>query len=505
MAQCDIGLTGAGVMGQNFALNIADHAFSVALHSRSPDKVVEFVRKPHPFPPGGGLEASRDLPHFVSLLSRPRKIILLVPAGKPTDDSIEALAPLLAPGDVLIDCGNAHWLDTARRETRLRERSIRFIGSGISGGAEGARFGPSLMPGGDREAYSLIEPIWNAVAAKVDPRTGREILGGAPGRPVDAREAEPCSAYIGPAGSGHFVKMVHNGIEYADMQLIAEAFHLLRSLAGIEPAHASDIFSRWNEGELDSYLVQITAEVLRQRDPRTGRPFVDAVLDAAGQKGTGKWTSVAALDMGVTAPTIAEAVFARCLSALKPERVEASRVLAGPRAEPAPSGVERDELVESIRHALYASKVAAYAQGFQLLASASSEWGWGLDLGRLAMIWRGGCIIRARLLQRIHDAFRTRRDLPNLMLDPSFSASLRDAQPGWRETLARATRQGLPAPAFASALAYYDGYRSAILPASLIQAQRDYFGAHTYERVDEPRGRFFHLSWFEPGRPETTP
>ena len=391
--------------------------------------------------------------------------------------------------DIVVDCGNSQWTDTIRREKQY-EAGCRFFGSGVSGGELGARFGPSLMPGGHPGSWEQLRPIWEDIAAKVDPKTGEPLENYAPGKPV--RGGEPCTAYIGPNGAGHYVKMVHNGIEYIDMQLLAEAYHLLSALGGMKPDRLSEIFGEWNGGELSSYLVQITADILRQRDPvNPKRFFVDVVLDAAGQKGTGKWTSVNALDMGIPANAIAEAVFARCISA--------SRALKGPRA---PYRGARARLVGSVRRALYSSKICAYAQGFQLMRAAQAEYGWKLDFGTIAAIWRGGCIIRARFLQKITQAYRRDPDLGNLMLDPYFKRALASGQGAWREVVALATRHGISVPAFGSALAYFDGYRAARLPANLIQAQRDYFGAHTYERVDTPRGKFFHVDWPDPKRPQ---
>ena len=484
-------------MGQNLALNIADHGFKVAVYNRTAATMKKFVAD-NPSTPGGlvGCETTAEL---VQALGRPRKIIVLVKAGAAVDAVVEELLAAGAePADIIVDCGNSLWTDTLRREKSYASR-CKFFGSGVSGGEVGARFGPSLMPGGDPAAWKHLQPIWDAISAKVDAKTGKPIETGAPGKPVVG--GEPCSAYIGPNGAGHYVKMVHNGIEYIDMQLIGEAYHLLRELGGMQPDELSQVFERWNDGDLDSYLIQITADILRQRDPRDASAFlVDRVLDAAGQKGTGKWTSVNALDMGVPANAIAEAVFARCLSALKEERVGASRELAGPDV-PRRSG-ELAALVDAVRDALYCSKICAYAQGFQLMRAAQREYDWTLDFATIAGIWRGGCIIRARFLQKITDAYRRDAGLVNLLLDPYFKEQIARAQNSWRKVVGLAASHGVPAPAFMSALAYYDGYRSARLPANLLQAQRDYFGAHTYERVDEPRGKFFHTDWPEPARPE---
>ena len=414
----------------------------------------------------------------------------------PTDAVIDGLVPLLEQGDIIIDGGNSLWTDTIRREKDLGAKGLRFIGSGVSGGEEGARFGPSLMPGGDREAYKELEPIWNAIAAKVDAK-GRPMMGGKPGKPV--KGGTPCAEYIGANGAGHYVKMVHNGIEYGDMQMICEAYSLMTGLLGMTAEECGDVFKKWNKGVLDSFLIEITADILHQKDPMTGKPFVEIVLDTAGQKGTGKWTSVNALDMGIPAPTVAEAVFARCLSAVKEERVAASKQLKGPVKNVKAS---RSSLVRAIHDALYCSKICSYAQGFQLMREAQKEYGWTLNFGEIAKIWRGGCIIRARFLQKITEAYERDPGLANLLLDPFFQSEIERCQTNWRKVIARAAENGVPVPTFYSALSYYDGYRSESLPANLLQAQRDYFGAHTYERVDQPRGKFFHLDWPKKDRPQ---
>jgi len=494
-ASSEIGLIGLAVMGQNLALNIADHGFRVSVFNRTTQKTRDFVEEHSRAP--GGLVGCESLEEFVRSLKRPRKIILLVQAGGATDKVIEGLLPLLGEGDIIIDGGNANWNDTIRRERELTERGLRFIGSGVSGGEEGARFGPSLMPGGTPEAWEHLEPVWKAIAAKVDAETGEPIAGAEPGKPVEG--GVPCTAYIGPDGAGHYVKMVHNGIEYGDMQMICEAYDLLQHVLGMAPAEMAAVFEGWNKGPLDSFLIEITADVLRQADPETGKPFVDVVLDTAGQKGTGRWTSVNALEMGTPAPTIAEAVFARCLSAVKAEREHASTVLKGP--DKAYAG-NKEELVDAIRDALYCSKICSYAQGFQLMRYAEKEYGWDLDFGGIAQIWRGGCIIRAAFLQKITEAFERDPDLPNLLLDPYFKETIDQAQANWRRVVGLAAEHGIAAPTFASALAYYDAYRSGRLPQNLLQAQRDYFGAHTYERVDQPRGKFFHIDWLDPARPQ---
>jgi 6-phosphogluconate dehydrogenase len=499
----DLGLIGLAVMGQNLALNIADHGYKIAVFNRTPSVTDDFLAG---HPPGsfgalgGGLVPARELKDFVASIKRPRRIVMLVKAGPATDATIDGVTPFLEAGDIIIDGGNAHWDDTILREKALKAKGFRFIGSGVSGGEEGARFGPSLMPGGDPEAYKHLEPIWRDIAAKVDRKSGKPLIGAAPGKPITAADAEPCTAYIGPDGAGHYVKMVHNGIEYGDMQMICEAYHILRTALGLSPAELSAIFAEWNKGDLDSFLIEITADVLQQSDPATGKPFVDIVLDAAGQKGTGKWTSTSALDLGIPADTVAEAVFARCMSSLKEERVAASKILKGPRD--AHFSGDKKPFIDAVGRALYCSKICSYAQGFQLLAAAGKHYNWPLNFGSLAMIWRGGCIIRARFLQKIKEAYDQNPKLANLLLDPYFAGVIDQAQPHWRKVVATAATLGIPAPAFSSALAYYDAYRSATLPHNLLQAQRDYFGAHTYERVDQARGKFFHLDWPDPKRPQ---
>jgi 6-phosphogluconate dehydrogenase len=492
----DIGLIGLAVMGQNLALNIADHGFQISVYNRTTEKTDKFVAE-NPNTPGG-VVGTKTLEEFVQSLAKPRKMVILVQAGKGTDAVIDGLVPLLEQGDIVVDGGNALWTDTIRREKALREKGLRFIGSGVSGGEEGARFGPALMPGGDAAAYKELEPVWNAIAAKVDAKTGKPLLGATPGKPVVG--GVPCATYIGENGAGHYVKMVHNGIEYGDMQMICEAYALMQGLLGLKAAEMGAIFSEWNEGILGSFLIEITADILKQKDPATKKKaFVDVVLDTAGQKGTGKWTSANALDMGVPAPTVAEAVFARCLSAVKDERVAASKILKGPSKKYRGS---KKALIEAIRDALYCSKICSYAQGFQLMREAQKEYKWKLNFGEIAQIWRGGCIIRAGFLQKITEAYARKPDLANLLLDPYFTKTVKNAQENWRKVVALAAECGVPAPTFSSALSYYDGYRSARLPANLLQAQRDYFGAHTYERVDQPRGKFFHIDWPEAIRPQ---
>ncbi len=492
----DIGLVGLAVMGQNLALNLADHGYAVAVYNRTTAIIDDFVRT-HPDTLGHLVPCPTVL-DLVRSLTTPRTILVLVKAGPAVDAIVgQLLQAGLGADDLVVDCGNSQWTETIRREQQYADR-CRFFGSGVSGGEVGARFGPSLMPGGHPEAWKHLRPFWEAIAAKVDSKTGIPIETYAPGRPVTG--GEPCTAYLGPNGAGHYVKMVHNGIEYIDMQLIAEAYHLLAELGGLEPPALSQVFAEWNRGELGSYLIQITADILRQPDPINRRRYlVDAVLDTAGQKGTGKWTSVNALDMGIPANAIAEAVFARFLSALKDERVAAARRLRGPRRAFRGS---RRALVDRVRQALYCSKICAYAQGFQLMAQAQQEYGWQLDFGTIAAIWRGGCIIRARFLQKITSAYRRDAALVNLMLDPYFRRALHAGQEAWREVAGLAVLHGIPTPALTAALSYFDGYRTARLPASLIQAQRDYFGAHSFERVDAPRGTFFHVDWPHPDRPQ---
>ena len=492
----DIGLVGLAVMGQNLALNIADHGFKIAVFNRTTKVTTEFTSANSDTP--GGLIGCATLAELLLAIRRPRKIIILIKAGSAVDTVTQQLMDAgLEKDDLVIDCGNSQWTDTIRREKDYASH-CRFFGSGVSGGEIGARFGPSLMPGGNAQAWKNLEPIWRAIAAKVDPETGKAIETATPGHPV--QEGIPCTAYIGENGAGHYVKMIHNGIEYIDMQLISEAYFLMRNLLGAPPDELAQIFSRWNEGVLDSYLIQITADVLRQRDPRDPEHFlVDRILDTAQQKGTGKWTSINALDLGIPANSIAEAVFARCLSALKDERVEAAKLLAAPKYTPSSLS---DELVDAVHDALYCSKICAYAQGFQLMRAAQDEYKWRLDFATIASIWRGGCIIRARFLQKIMNAYTRDPQLVNLLLDPYFTEQIAQAQSRWRNVVALAAQSGVAAPAFMSALAYYDGYRSAQLPANLLQAQRDYFGAHTYERSDEARGKFFHLNWSTDDRRE---
>ena len=492
----DIGLIGLAVMGQNLALNIADHDFKISVYNRTFSKTKNFLEKNSDSTQN--LIGFENLDEFIQSLTSPRKVVIMVQAGYPTDAVIESLIPLLDKGDVIIDGGNAKWTDTISREKKLNEKDIHFVGSGVSGGEEGARFGPSLMPGGSRKAWSLIEPIWLAISAKVHPDTGKPLEGASPGNPIEG--GVPCSAYIGDDGAGHYVKMVHNGIEYGDMQMICEAYHLMTEIGKLQPSEIGKIFNSWNEGELDSFLIEITGDILMQNDPRTEKPFVNIVLDAAGQKGTGKWTSTNALDMGVPAPTVAEAVFARCLSAVKDERIAASKILTGPSISEEPEN--KEDLISAIRDALYCSKICSYAQGFQLMREAQKEYNWTLNFGEIAKIWRGGCIIRAAFLQKITEAYERDPSLANLLLDDYFKDCISSYQKNWRKVISLAVEIGIPVPTFSSALSYYDGYRSERLPQNLLQAQRDYFGAHTYERLDEDRGKRFHLDWLHPDRPE---
>jgi 6-phosphogluconate dehydrogenase len=491
----DIGLIGLAVMGQNLALNIADHGFKISVYNRTTEKTDKFVAE-NPDTPGG-VVGTPTLKAFVASLSKPRKMVILVQAGGATDAVINGLVPLLDKEDIIIDGGNALWTDTIRREKELKAKGLRFIGSGVSGGEEGARFGPSLMPGGEKGAWNELKPIWRAIAAKVDKKTGKPLEGAAPGKPI--KGGVPCTAYIGENGAGHYVKMVHNGIEYGDMQMICEAYDLMKGLLGLKAKEMGQIFAEWNKGALDSFLVEITADILQQKDPESRKAFVDVVLDTAGQKGTGKWTANSALSMGIAAPTIAESVFSRCLSAAKDERVAASKILKGPKKK---FKGDKAELIAAIHDALYCSKICSYAQGFQLMREAQNEYSWKLNFGEIAQIFRGGCIIRAAFLQKITEAYQRDSKLANLLLDPYFNKIIQNAQDSWRKVVALSAEYGIPAPTFGSSLAYYDGYRSARLPANLLQAQRDYFGAHTYERLDKPRGEFFHIDWPDKTRPQ---
>ena len=467
--QADIGLIGLAVMGRNLVLNMNDHGYTVAVYNRTVSKVDDFLAHEAK---GTKVVGGHSLEEFLGLLKRPRRVMLMVKAGAAVDDFIEHLLPHLASGDVIIDGGNSNFGDTIRRTQYVEGKGLLYIGTGVSGGEEGARHGPAIMPGGSPPAWPHVKPIFQAIAAK-------------------APDGEPCCDWVGENGAGHFVKMVHNGIEYGDMQLICEAYDLMRA-AGLTADEMAKVFAEWNAGELDSYLVQITSEILAKKDDETGQAMVDVILDTAGQKGTGKWTVISAADLGMPVTLIAEAVFARCLSAIKDERVEASAQLRGPKA---PFRGDRAKFVNDIRQALYASKICSYAQGFQLMRAAAAEYKWNLNYGGIAAIWRGGCIIRSRFLSDITQAFRAKKEVRNLLLVPFFKKAVHKAQSSWRRVIVQAVKLGVPAPALSAALAYYDGYRAQCLPANLLQAQRDYFGAHTYERVDKPRGQFFHTNW----------
>jgi 6-phosphogluconate dehydrogenase len=471
--RADIGVTGLAVMGRNLARNLAHHGYAVAAHNRSAARTEQLMAD---HGGEGNFVPSFTSEDFVASLDRPRRIIVMVKAGAPTDAVIDELVPLLDAGDIVVDGGNAHFLDTRRREAALRERGLHFVGTGVSGGEEGALNGPSIMPGGSDESYAVLGPMLESIAAQVD--------------------GTPCCTHVGADGAGHFVKMVHNGIEYSDMQLIAEAYDLLRHGLGMPPAELADVFRSWNEGDLESFLIEITAEVLAHVDAATGKPFLDVVLDQAEQKGTGRWTVQTALDLGVPVTGIAEAVFARSLSGDVKLR-QAARSLPGPGnvGTPRPTGGDVDRFVDDVRRALYASKVVAYAQGFDQIAAGADEYGWTIDLGAMATIWRGGCIIRARFLDRIRAAYENRPDLPTLLADPYFTDAVSDAQESWRRVVTTAADLGVPVPGFSTALAYYDGIRRERSPAALIQGLRDLFGAHTYRRVD--KDGTFHTRWSE--------
>jgi 6-phosphogluconate dehydrogenase len=473
---CDIGLIGLAVMGENLALNIASRGFGIAVYNRTGSVTDAFTSSRGKQPQVVGCHT---LPELVAALKPPRKVMMMVKAGPAVDELIKTLVPLLSKGDLIIDGGNTLYSDTERRTREVEAAGLLYVGSGVSGGEEGALKGPSLMPGGSKAAWPLVQPIFQAIAAKVGPRG--DI---------------PCCDWVGPRGAGHYVKMVHNGIEYGDMQLICEAYSLLKHGAGLSNSELAKVFDDWNRGELNSYLIEITRDIFTVKDPDTGGDMVDLILDRAGAKGTGKWMSQLALDLGVPSTLVTEAVYARCLSALKESRVRASRILTGP--DMANHG-DKAEFVDQVRQALYASKIASYAQGYVQLAAAAKEHEWPLDYGAIAMMWRGGCIIRARFLERIFDAYKAEPGLENLMLAPYFTQALAKAQKAWRHVIATAATIGVPVPAFMTALAYYDGYRHASLPANLLQAQRDYFGAHTYERTDKPGT--FHTEWLDLRKP----
>ncbi|MBB6636409.1 NADP-dependent phosphogluconate dehydrogenase [Cohnella thailandensis] len=470
MAKANIGVVGMAVMGRNLALNIESRGYTVAVYNRSRDKTDDLINTEGK---GKNLVPTYSVEEFVQSLEVPRKILIMVQAGAGTDATIQSLIPHLDKGDIIIDGGNAYFPDTQRRSRELTEQGFNFIGTGVSGGEEGALKGPSIMPGGPEEAYKLVEPILTGISAKVN--------------------GDPCCTYIGPDGAGHYVKMVHNGIEYGDMQLICEAYQLMKDVLGVSTDELHEIFGEWNKGELDSYLIEITTDIFSKKDPETGKAMVDVILDSAGQKGTGKWTSQSALDLGVPLSIITESVFSRFLSAMKEERVAASKVLKGPKTS-AFTG-DKAEFIEKVRKALFASKICSYAQGFAQMRAASDEYNWNLQYGNIAMIFRGGCIIRARFLQNIKDAYDRDPGLRNLLLDEYFKGVVESYQDAWRDVVATAVRYGIPVPSFASALAYYDSYRSERLPANLLQAQRDYFGAHTFKRLDK-EGTFHH-NWME--------
>lgn len=467
--KADIGLIGLAVMGENLVLNIESRGYTVAVYNRTTEKVTNFVN-------GRGLGKklipAYSLEELISNLSRPRKVMLMVKAGKPVDDFIEMLIPLLEKGDIIIEGGNSHFPDTIRRTAYVESKGLLYIGTGVSGGEEGALLGPSMMPGGSREAWPYVKDIFHSLAARAD-------------------DGAPCVTWIGDNGAGHFVKMAHNGIEYGDMQLICEAYHLMLDTGAFTYEEMADIFDEWNRAELDSYLIQITGEILRYNDT-DGKPMVTKILDSAGQKGTGKWTVVSALDHGVPLSLIGESVFSRFLSSMKKERVVAAPLFGNPAKSQLK---DKKQFVDDIRKALYASKIVSYAQGFNLLRNAAAEYKWDLNYGEIAMIWRGGCIIRSAFLNKIYEAFKREPGLANLILDSYFSQILRDNNESWRRIVSGAVRDGIPVPAMSAALSWFDSYRSEWLPANLLQAQRDYFGAHTYQRVDRPEGEFFHTNW----------
>ena len=466
----DIGLVGLAVMGENLALNMESKGFHVSVYNRTVEKVDHFMEGR-----GKGLNfyGAHSLEDFISSLKSPRKVFLMVKAGKPVDDFIEKLIPLLDKGDIIIDGGNTHFPDTARRTEYVESKGLLYIGTGVSGGEEGALKGPSMMPGGSPAAWPYVKPIFQGISAKV-------------------ADGTPCCDWVGQGGAGHFVKMVHNGIEYGDIQLICECYQIMKDILGMTNEEMHQTFAEWNKGDLDSYLIEITRDILAKKD-EDGRYVLDYILDTAGQKGTGKWTAISALDLGEPLTLISESVYARCLSALKEERVEASKILDGPK--PVKYSGDRAAFLEDLRRALFASKVVSYAQGYSLMRAAAKEYGWDLNYGGIALLWRGGCIIRSVFLGKIKEAFDSNPDLANILLDPYFKDKLSEAQAGWRNVVAKAVVNGVPAPCMTAALEYYDGYRTERLPADLLQAQRDYFGAHTYERTDRPRGEFFHTNW----------
>ena len=470
MEKADIGLIGLAVMGQNLVLNMDDHGYRVAVYNRTFAKVEDFLKSSAA---GRKISGAQTLEELVSQLKKPRMVMLMIRAGQPVDDTIEKLIPLLEEGDIIIDGGNSNYHDSMRRTQYLESKGLLFIGTGISGGEEGARFGPSIMPGGSPKAWPLVKPIFQSIAARA------------------GEQNEPCCDWVGENGAGHYVKMVHNGIEYGDMQLIAEVYHLMKEGLGMTPAEMQATFSKWNKGKLDSYLIEITADILGYKD-EDGQPMLDKILDSAGQKGTGKWTGISALEMGIPLSLVVEAVLARGLSALKDERVQASKALSGPQAT---ISTDKKAFLADLHDALYAAKIISYTQGYMLMRAAAEEYGWQLNYGGIALMWRGGCIIRSAFLGKIKEAYDNQPDLANLLLDDYFKAEISAAQPAWRRVVAAAAQHGIPTPAMSSALSFFDGYRRGWLPANLLQAQRDYFGAHTYERVDQPRGQFFHTNW----------
>jgi len=469
MSKADFGLIGLAVMGQNLVLNMDDHGYTVAVFNRTVSKVDDFINGNAK---GTKVIGTHSIEEFVSTLKRPRRVMLLVKAGPAVDKFIDMVIPHLEKGDIIIDGGNSNYHDTMRRTEYVESKGLLYIGTGVSGGEEGARHGPSIMPGGSPDAWEHVKPIFQAVAAKVE-------------------DGSPCCDWVGENGAGHFVKMVHNGIEYGDMQLICEAYDLMKRALGMSTDEMHEVFAEWNEGKLDSYLIEITRDILGYKD-ENGEVVVEKVLDTAGQKGTGKWTAVSALDMGIPLTLISEAVLGRFLSALKDERVEASKLLSGPA--PQFEG-DKQAFIDDLREALYASKIISYAQGYMLMRAAAVEYGWNLNYGGIALMWRGGCIIRSVFLGKIKEAFDDNPDLTNVLLDPYFKEQVESAQAAWRRVVAKAVEMGVPVPAMSSALSFFDGYRQERLPANLLQAQRDYFGAHTYERVDKPRGEFFHTNW----------
>jgi 6-phosphogluconate dehydrogenase len=466
---CDIALIGLAVMGQNLVLNMNDHGYRVAVFNRTVSKVDDFINDEAK---GTQVVGAHSIPELIQALKKPRRVMLMVKAGDTVDQMIDNLLPHLEKGDIVIDGGNSHYPDTNRRTKTLADKGILFIGTGVSGGEEGARFGPSIMPGGNPAAWPHVKEIFQAIAAKVEDGT-------------------PCCDWVGENGAGHYVKMVHNGIEYGDMQLICEAYQLLKDGLGLSTDELHDVFADWNKGELDSYLIEITSQIFAKKDD-DGIPVVEKILDTAGQKGTGKWTGISALDLGTPVTLIGEAVFARCLSAMKEERVAASKIL---HASASPAAKDRKGFIEDVRRALYCSKIISYAQGYMLLREAAKEQGWNLNFGGIALMWRGGCIIRSRFLGKIKEAYDQNPKLTNLLVTDFFSKLLNDYEASWRRGIIQAIQCGVPTPAFSTALSFYDGFRTARLPANLLQAQRDFFGAHTYERVDKPRGQFFHTNW----------